>query len=450
MHRLTSRRYRYVGLVAATLLAGLVCPRTTKAQIIEQEVAGVSANTEGILKNVEIDRLRVLQRARQAAMQPAAGEMAAASKLRKISLRKLEAAIERELNGGTRLSDEMRYLAGLQRIQYVFVYPDQHDIVLAGPGEGWKINEQGETVGVTTGWPVMLLDDLLVALRHAETSRRVGISCSIDPTADGLVRLRKLAGELKTIGNPQSTAANIENTLGLQNISVTGIPRESHFAHVIVAADYKMKRLAMNFDEAPVRGMPSYLDMMRGGGRGMQSMLPRWWLAPAYNAMLTDESGLSWELRGAAVKTLSEEDYVTETGQREHTGKSGGLSRKWADNMTAHYEELAKADAVFGQLRNCIDLAIVAALISKERLTEKAAYSMPLLLDDARITSLRFNAPTHVPSQASVLKKGRNWIISASGGVQLDPESIVTKRETAVLAPVRAEAAAKGERWWWN
>ena len=33
------------------------------------------------------------------------------------------------------LPDEVKYLAGLQRIRYVFVYPEQQDIVLAGFGE---------------------------------------------------------------------------------------------------------------------------------------------------------------------------------------------------------------------------------------------------------------------------------------------------------------------------
>ena len=36
-----------------------------------------------------------------------------------------------------RLTDEMRYMAGLQRVRYVFYYPDSKDIVLAGPAEGW-------------------------------------------------------------------------------------------------------------------------------------------------------------------------------------------------------------------------------------------------------------------------------------------------------------------------
>jgi hypothetical protein len=40
--------------------------------------------------------------------------------------------------------------------------------------------------------------------------------------------------------------------------------------------------------------------------------------------------------------------------------------------MTAKYEELSQKEAVFGQLRNCMDLAVIAALIVKERLPEKA------------------------------------------------------------------------------
>ena len=32
----------------------------------------------------------------------------------------------------------MRHLAGLHRIQYVIAVPEEHDILLAGPAEGWK------------------------------------------------------------------------------------------------------------------------------------------------------------------------------------------------------------------------------------------------------------------------------------------------------------------------
>ena len=51
----------------------------------------------------------------------------------------------------------------------------------------------------------------------------------------------------------------MEEAVGPQTITVTGVPDTSHFARVIVAADFRMKRLAMNFEPAPVDGMPSFL-----------------------------------------------------------------------------------------------------------------------------------------------------------------------------------------------
>jgi len=64
-------------------------------------------------------------------------------------------------------------------------------------------------------------------------------------------------------------------------------------------------------------------------------------------------------LRGAAVKAMTEEDYLTASGAREHTGKANPAAQHWADLMTAKYDELSVADPIFGQLRNCMELAVV-------------------------------------------------------------------------------------------
>ena len=102
------------------------------------------------------------------------------------------------------------------------------------------------------------------------SSARAGISCSIDPTPEGIQQLRAHASRLKTIGDPQVTAAGIEQALGRQQVTFTGVPATSHFAGVLVAADYRMKRLGMGLDPSPVAQMPSYLQLMKAGGRGMQ------------------------------------------------------------------------------------------------------------------------------------------------------------------------------------
>ena len=105
------------------LLLVVRVPGLARAQFVQQQVGGVSIDARGVVNNVRIDELNELKRERQRAMQAVPGELKGAA-MRKVSLRQLEAAIAEHRKGGTPLSDDMRYLAGLQRIQYVFVYPE--------------------------------------------------------------------------------------------------------------------------------------------------------------------------------------------------------------------------------------------------------------------------------------------------------------------------------------
>ena len=116
--------------------------------------------------------------------------------------------------------------------------------------------------------------------------------------------------------------------------------------------------------------------------------------------------------------------------------------------MTEQYDELAVADPIFGQLRNCMDLAIVAALIVKEDLTRKAGFSLPMLIDSGGRRADRVPRPKQVDSKASLSKKGRNWMI-ASGGVQINSWAMVGKAEQSdTLSAVRGKVAIHGDRWW--
>src|SRR4029077_20787158 len=217
---------------------------------------------------------------------------------------------------GKPLPDAVRFMAGLQRVKYVLVYPEQHDIVVAGPAEGWKVDNMGNVVGATSGRPVLLLDDLMVALRVAQASNMSGISCSIDPTKEGIQRWQQISGSLSANQGAQNAARKIEEAVGPQQITVTGVPATSHFARAIVAADFRMRRLAMNFEPAPVHGMPSYLDMISGRASGPQNAMPRWWLAPNYDPWRRDKDGLASDLRGTGVKCLTEQDNFMKSGDR--------------------------------------------------------------------------------------------------------------------------------------
>ncbi len=446
--------------LAAAVLA-MICvwswPTASQAQVglvnQQQTVGGVMIDANNVIQDIRLDEKAELLKLRRQALQDVPRDLKRASKLRMVSLARLQAAIATHVKDKKSLPDDMVYLAGLQRIQYIFVFPEQKDIVLAGPAEGWKLNDEGNVVGVNTGRPVVRLDDLLVALRTVETAARQSISCSIDPTPEGMARLQSFLKKQTTIGpDPEATFAEMERELGLQRITITGVPDNSRFANVLVAADYRMKRLGMNFDPSPVHGMPSYLEMLGKASTNPTHLQPRWWMAAKYEPLLTDADGLSWQIRGQGVKTVAEEDLFGSHGQREKTVKANPLAQKWADTMTEKFEELAARDTIFGDLRNCMDVAVVAALLSKHHLIDKAGLDMHLLLDGKQLITAEMNAPKSVASRVSPLKKGKNWITSVSGGVQFQPMEIAGHvTQSPEVAAARGKVAAdKATHWWWD
>ena len=447
--RFVLRWARPAAVVAFLTLVLLAPSQPARAQFVSQQVGGIAIDARGIVTKVSVGDAAELLRARKAAFQAVPDDMQGLA-LRKISLRRLEAAIAEHRENGTPLSDDIEYLAGLQRIQYVFVYPEQNDIVLAGPGEGWRISPDGEIVGQTTNRPVMLLDDLLAALRSTEALAQTGITCSIDPTGDGLARFRQVMSSVtRAPDDPAPLMAMIERAMGRQTINVKGVPETSHFARVLVAADYRMKRLGMGLDEPPIAGLPDFLSMSKVG-RTASTMAPRWWLVPDYDSVVTDGNGLVFELTKAGVKAMTEERMLADSGQLNNATRPNPLAQKWADNMTAHYDELSQKESIFGQLRNCMDLAVVAALISHHDLPGRCSWSMSLLLDP-ELKIKRFHAARSVDTIASVVHKRNGLLISASGGISINPwPTLESPKTDAKLGEVRSEAAARNTSWWWN
>lgn len=412
-------------------------------------VGGVKVDVDGVVSNPEVSELKELRQAWQAGLQDVPEDLQKPTDLRFVSLKRLEAAAAKAQQDGTPLPDAVRFLAGLTRVKYVLVYPEQNDVVIAGPAEGWRVDAMGNVVGAASGQPVLLLDDLMAALRAAEAANMSGISCSIDPTPEGMQRLQQIAGSLSANNGAQNEARRMEEALGPQTISVTGVPDTSHFARTLVAADFRMKRLGMGFEQAAIDGMPSFLDMFSGRTAGLQNMMPRWWLAPNYEPIRRDADGLAWELRGTGVKCMTEQDMMVAGGGRTHTGSADPVAEKWANTFTEKFEELAREDSTFGQLRNVMDLSVVAALLSKEGLTNFAGLEMPQLTSGMQLAE--FPAPRSVASKASLVKKRGNWIISVSGGVQIFPWQVADRTEVVdELASVRPkQEAADNAGWYW-
>ena len=220
--------------------------------------SGVIVDANGVLSTqVVTDPNGVLTRQRVAeAMNRLEGDLAKPSKLRKVSITKLEQAIKERIEAGGGPSDAMLHLAGLTRIDYVFCYPETGDIVLAGPAEPWAVAPSGRVQGIETGRPVIELQDLVAALRSfppGKSGQGPLIYCSIDPTAEGLSRMQQFLmqfGRQATPGDTQFIVNELRERLGLQVVTVGGVPADTHFAQVLVEADYRMKLIGIGLEKA--------------------------------------------------------------------------------------------------------------------------------------------------------------------------------------------------------
>ena len=438
---------------AACLLAGIDHSQAG-GLVRAPAVGGVYIDAEGVVSAPPVEGAEALRATWQAGLQQTPADLRPLTDMRFVSLRRLNDKVAAALASGEPLADELRYVAGLLRVKHVLVYPPkadggQGDIVLAGPAEGWKVDALGNTVGETTGRPVLMLDDLVVALRAGESSNGAGISCSIDPSSEGLARAQRVQASLTPGQGPLTAARKLEQALGRQVVSVGGVPASSHFARSLVAADFRMKRLAMGFEPAPVGGLPSYLESVNTRG-AKANLLPRWWLAADYEPLARDADGLAWEIRGQGVKCLAEEDFVDASGAVQRgAGRDKTDAADWAAKLTERFNELADHDSAFGQVRNAFDLSVVSALLELQDLWNVAKLSAPALMSDYQPEE--YSVPRYVATQATFLKRGARWVITASGGVQVFPWQIADRdEEQASLAQLRTDTAAPaGDRWWW-
>lgn len=422
-----------------------------QAQFIQRVVGGVSIDAEGVLKRAsQAEQDGVLAELRQQ-VHGAKGEVAKANDLRMISLRKLQEAVLAHQGNGQALPEDIQFLAGLQRIEYVFVYPEEKDIVIAGPAEGWKVRNDGSVVGTTSERPVIRLEDLLTAFRTVEAARNEPISVSIDPTEQGSLRLTQALKGVSPSAPPAMIEATVCEAFGPQQVKFTTVSTESRMAQILVAADYRMKLLAMNLEEAPVSGLPSYLELARNvkSSRGTQ---PRWWVACEYDSIRHTEDGLTWKLDGRGVKAMTEEELVGTDGSRKSAkAATNKLAQKWADLFTEKYDEMCKHNASFGELRNVMDMNVIATLITAQQLERTAGLDLGVLRGSkGDLDSVARSTPKTIPAHCSLLKTLNGLAIAASGGVEINPWQIVVQKQKsdATLASKRAPIG-DSSNWWW-
>ncbi len=388
-------------------------------------------------------------------------EVAKASKLRKVSINRLEAAIRAQLDKGQPPTEEMQFLAGLTRARYLFYYPETKDIVLAGPAEGWAADASSRVCGIESGRPVLQLQDLVVALRaYAPGDRPASvIRVSIDPTPEGLNRLQAFLHSVGTTITPddeEMIVNGLRTNLGMQNIVVGGIAANTHFAQVLLECDYRMKLIGIGLETPPVR-MVSYVDKATPSSN--RKAVQRWYFIPDYNSVRVAADSLGLELVGNVVKLVGEDQVVQKDGSRAATGRGGSkASELFTKAFTAKYAELSAHLPVFAEMRNVIDLAIAAAFIHQQDFYGKAGWQASTFNDERALAVQTYTAPLQVESVCTAVWKGNVLMTPIGGGVTIHPREALQTRNTlpdedGKVSELRESIGLKdlpAERWWWD
>ena len=446
-------------LLFAVMAIGFCLPSATEAQDeAGGSAAGVVVDARGVLRMKMSQDPGWLIRQRIAAAKVSLDpKVAAFSKMRKISLTRLEKVV-RQQEGV--LTDEMRNLAGLLRVRYVFCYPETGDLVVAGPAEGWITDLAGRVVGVNSRQPVVSLQDLVVALRAFPPDKDgTGlIGCSIDPTAEGLASMQRFLRSIGSRATPGDTAyivGGLRTSLGLQEVSVMGVSPKTHFAQVMVEADYRMKLIGIGLERPPIR-LVSYVDRAKPSQVGRNAM-QRWFFTPDYQCVRASQDGLAMELVGDGVKLVGEDEMVTEGGQRKAAARGNKASQAFVTDFTKNYPSLANRSPVYAQLRNLIDLSIASAYIQQEDLYRKAKWQMELFGSEKAYPVERYNVPKTVETAVNAIWKGRRLMTPVGGGVTIHPALALQSDkllpdERGKVDELRQKTKielAKGQ-WWWD
>ena len=428
---------------------------------------GVWIDPQGVLqRDGSEDRTGQLSALRQASRPgPFRQNSRHPSPLRKISLCRLEREVQLCLQSGLPVPEEMQSLAGLQRMEYLFVYPEERDLVLAGPAGPWQADSEGRFLSLQTGLPVVRLDDLVVVFRHVLQNPDARFGCNITPTDEGLKRLREYLDQRKDRalrpGESERWVAELRSRLGRQKIDVHGLDPRTRTARILVEADYHMKLIGMGLAEA-VPGVRSYLDLIevpKGMPPPPMEVL-RWWFTLHYEAVQASPDHLAFWLQGPGIRVLSENELLTAEGRRVHTGQAEPTNRLFAKSFSDHLEDLARKYPVYGELRNIGDLAVVAFLIRIEGLAEKIGWTARYFLDSAGYPIPLGPAPTEVESVVNSRELNRRYILAGvSGGVWINPAEVVKKdsvphdytgkteqKYTSSRPPTNLEP----ESWWWD
>jgi hypothetical protein len=186
--------------------------------------------------------------------------------------------------------------------------------------------------------------------------------------------------------------------------------------------------------------------------------MQRWFFVPNYECVKVTEDELGLELVGDGVELVGEDEIVQADGTRIAAGGNNRASKQFCLQFTKNYPQLAARSPVYAQLRNLIDMSVLAAFIQKQDYYQKCGWKMSHFGDEQKFAVETHETPKQVETACTVYKKGNKTSFPIGGGVMIEASQALhpDKRiadEGNKLQSLRSKVTTSKlaeNQWWWD
>ena len=276
-----------------------------------------------------------------------------------LSMRILSQKTSASLSSGSRLDKKLANLCSISRFEGFVLDPDQSDIILIGQLSGRD--------------RVLHLDDLVLHMRNIWSEGSPPI-CSLDPRSKDILEIQQIPSELGNIQTPKDgrrLIQRVKEAWGPQIISIGGIPRNARLAHVMIEADYHMKKVSLGAIQ--VAGIGSYLDKSVSADKrrfleGEDIFAQRigfnrfWFHVKEGFPTFFKEEGIIW-LKECPIIILTEKQSIAASGELYDDTEDDPVAIEFSEGFSERFEKATEHVPSYAELNNLYILkAILEAM----------------------------------------------------------------------------------------
>jgi len=375
-----------------------------------------------------------------------------AKTIRAVSMNVLQEQLKANEKQGT-YPEKLVKLAGLKKIMGYLIDEENNDLIIFGSTD--------------QELPALLLEDFVIALRNAwrkyaplqgNTYIYSFPGCTIDPDPNVMQKLQQFSEKIvrsTSIEQVKNILKEWHSTCKKpQNVGVMGIPFNTRFGDIMVKADYNMKILVDGTDSLDIPGFISLTEMKLAQVRSdiiqnkpitiSLSGMNRFWFYPGTNLYEEDQGTVL--IKQCPVELLTEETFVSKSGQYVRGSMADPGAKKFADGFSLLYDKIANERPIYIELENLFRFFALAQVIKYQSVEN---IDISYLLEQFPITQI--SVEQTLPGRSAVqefqhrqdMEDGYqvyNFWLPSCGGVSIEiqpkPENFV-KNTTGYIANLK-------------